>query len=71
MICLRALYYSYCILIHHNCDSSYSVYGKSTRKILTSSIGQTGRPCPVMCNFMEERENAVTLRCRDGHLKWE
>lgn len=29
-------------------------------------IGQTGRPCPIKCN---EKENAVPLRSRNGHLK--
>ena len=35
-----------------------------------SFIGQTGRPSSVQCNFMEDRENTVPLRCRDGNLNW-
>jgi hypothetical protein len=32
-----------------------------------TSIGQTGRPCHV--TFTDERQNAVPLRCKHGHLK--
>jgi len=27
----------------------------------SSSIGQTGRPCPVKCSFVDVRENAVQV----------
>ena len=36
---------------------------------VTSLLAKRDRPCPVTRNFMEERGNAVTLRCRDGPLK--
>lgn len=34
-----------------------------------TSIGQTGRPFLIKRKFMDERENSLALRCRDGHLK--
>lgn len=33
-------------------------------------VGQAGRLYPGKCSFMDEKENAVPLRCRVGHLKW-
>jgi len=42
----------------------------TTLQLILTSIGQTGRSCTVKYNeFMDEKENAVPLRCTDGLLK--
>jgi hypothetical protein len=49
-------------------DYYFEVFHLARRSGRVTSIGQTGRPFLIKRTFMDERENSVSLRCREVHV---